>query len=364
VHGTTISSSGSTRATGSGSGGGGGGNNYYGSTTRHSYSLSTFSPNGDIDQIVRAMRASMLGLPLVVLSVPRVVEEKADCEDAIVEADYDHASTVTDEIISSSLPSSSIHSTTHASQGNKSGSIYVCLPQRYLSASPLCIDTGTPHILQLTSSICLSHTGITADGRPLLDHAIELTLDYRYVYGVEMPVQQLLMGLADKMMEMTRRAGWRPFGCALLVMSLGDEEDDMMPTMYRVDPSGVVVLLNPCPTRDRIGDDIDDYETGQEVLTNKSRKNKPTLSSSSAAFLGNWDEIIPRHELDAIRERIERRASYMSEEEIQSSLVDIVRRTFAITASSTESDDKSTRRAPMLFASFTRERGLQTSRIE
>ena len=180
-----------------------------------------------------------------------------------------------------------------------------------------------------------------------------------------MPVQELLMGLADKMMEMTRRAGWRPFGCALLVMSLGDEEDDMMPMMYRVDPSGVVALLNPSPSRDRIGDDIDDYETGQEVLTNKSRKNKPTLSSSSAAFLGNWDEIIPRHELDGIRESLERRASNVSEEEIQSSLVDIVRRTFTDTSSSTtESDDKSTRRAPMLFASFTRERGLQTSRIE
>jgi hypothetical protein len=203
VYGTTISSSGSTRATGSGSGGGGGGNNYYGSTTRHSYSLSTFSPNGDIDQIVRAMRASMLGLPLVVLSVPRVVEETANCEgDDVVEADNVHASTVADEIISSTLPSSSIHSTSHTSQGYKPGSIYVCLPQRYLSASPLCIDTGTPHILQLTSSICLSHTGITADGRSLLDHAIELTLDYRYVYGVEMPVQELLMGLADKMMEM------------------------------------------------------------------------------------------------------------------------------------------------------------------
>lgn len=179
-----------------------------------------------------------------------------------------------------------------------------------------------------------------------------------------MPVQELLMGLADKMMEMTRRAGWRPFGCALLVMSLGDEEDDIMPTMYRVDPSGVVVLLNPCPTRGRTGDDIDDYETGQEVLTNKSRKNIPILSSSSAAFLGNWDEIIPRHELDGIRERLERRASYMSEEEIQSSLVDIVGQKFANTATTTESDDKSTRRTPMLFASFTRERGLQTSRIE
>ena len=46
---------------------GSGGGTYGG---RHSYSLSTFSPSGGIDQVVRATRASMLGSPIVAVSVP------------------------------------------------------------------------------------------------------------------------------------------------------------------------------------------------------------------------------------------------------------------------------------------------------
>ncbi len=358
--GSSRSSSSSSRAAGSG----GGGSNHYGSTTRHSYSLSTFSPNGDIDQIVRAMRASMLGLPLLALSVPRLlIEEDEKCEE-VNDIDHHASSALTDAIISES--SSLIHSTTSRTlQGCKGGSIYLCLPQRYISTSPLCIDTGTPHILQLTSSICLSHTGISADGRSLLDYAIELTLDYRYVYGVEMPVQELLMGLADKMMEMTRRAGWRPFGCALLVMSLGDSVDEW-PTMYRVDPSGVVVLLNPPPSQNRISNDDDNEDDNARGCV-------------AISFLGNWDAILPRREMDDIRERLERQASYMNVEDICKSLVDVVERTFADSTTSTTATtgavdrsrsetkgggNKSARHGPMLFASFTRERGLQISRIE
>lgn len=366
---------GSSSATGSGGGGGGG------ATTRHSYSLSTFSPNGEIDQIVRAMRASMLGLPLLVLSGPPsfIDDEEEEGKDDVV----DHASTLTDAVISSS--SSSMHSAPRSSQGCKGGGIYLCLPQRYLSTSPLCIDTGTPHILQLTSSICLSHTGISADGRSLLDYATELTLDYRYVYGVEMPLQELLMGLADKMMERTRRAGWRPYGCALLVMSLGEEgNEDERPTMYRVDPSGVVVLLNPRSPQSRIHDDIDvagnnDDARGSVVVAEQDSMRKSSKqtspSSSSAAFLGNWDAILPRHEMDDIRERLEQQASViMSEEEIQKLLAGVVGRTFADTDPTTDTHGRSsseiecgerpTRHRPMLFASFTRERGLQISRIE
>jgi hypothetical protein len=163
-------------------------------------------------------------------------------------------------------------------------------------------------------------------------------------------------------------------------MSLGeDENDDERPTMYRVDPSGVVVLLNPLPSQIRINEDIDDARGSVVVAEQDSmrKSSKQTLpsSASSAAFLGNWDAILPRREMNDIRERLERQSSViMSEEEIQKSLADVVGRTFVDTDSTTDSTDrssseigggeKSTRHRPMLFASFTRERGLQISRIE
>ncbi|KAL3815631.1 hypothetical protein ACHAXA_000402 [Cyclostephanos tholiformis] len=52
------------------------------------------------------------------------------------------------------------------------------------------------------------------------------------------------MGIAERMQEMTMKSGSRPYGCALLG---GIDANVSMtePPLYRVDPSGAMVLLNP-----------------------------------------------------------------------------------------------------------------------
>ncbi|KAL9187845.1 hypothetical protein ACHAXT_006223 [Thalassiosira profunda] len=293
---------------------------------RHSYSLSTFSPSGDLDQVVRAMRASMLGTPIVALAIPP--SEEGEASDMSKPKSDDAPPSI------NPLPAR--------------GGIYLSLPLRFLSTSPFLVDDGTPRIVHPTSSICVAHTGVGADGRALCDVAVKLALDYRYVYGEEITVEELLEGLAEKVQEMTMRAGSRPYGCALLVGCLGGEDGSDGPAMYRVDPSGAVVLLG----------------------SNDSRQNETTTTKyagrrGSVAFLGNWDPL--RQKKDAIRNQLGTRP-FATEDEVQDALADAAKQTFQeevvqITEQSASPSGEKSPHRPILFASLTHERGLQISRI-
>lgn len=291
---------------------------------RHSYSLSTFSPSGEIDQVVRAMRASMLGVPIVALSTPS----------------NDASSILPSEIGSSSDTPSSETVTTMSSPSPSplpsQGGIYLSIPLRFLTTSPFLVDDGTPRVVQLTSSLCITHTGVGADGRALCDFAVKLALDHRYIYGEEIETGLLLEGLAGKVQEMTMKPGSRPFGCALFVGCLGSDNGigNKEPTMYRVDPSGAVVLLNSI---------------------NQGR--------GSVAFLGNWDPL--RQKKDAIRSQLENQ-QFTNERELQNTLIDVARQTYGDELSTSDGSPPQSLgkrlNLPVFFASFTREHGLQISR--
>ena len=327
---------------------------------RHSYSLSTFSPSGSIDQVVRAMRASMLGVPIVALSIP----SSADVDD---EATISHNNNIDSCNGSTQAPSTktvvakTIDSSSRTSSLPTQGGIYLSIPLRFLTTSPLLVDDGTPRIVQITSMICLAHTGVGADGRALCDMAISMALDYRYVYGEEISVEELLEGLAEKVQEMTMKVGSRPFGSALFVGCLGRSDDDddgrSDPTMYRVDPSGAVTLLNSSSNSI--------LPTGDKYVSRQSTGDS-SLRRGSVAFLGNWDAL--RQKKDDIRSQLER-CQYTNEEEVQDVLIDAARQTYMIESSisSSASQDREGKvlvnQRPALFASFTRERGLQISRI-
>ena len=331
-----------------GSGGGGGTIGM-----RHSYSLSTFSPNGNIDQVVRAMRASLLGVPIVALSIPSSSIDnggdgaKGVSKSAIIRKEHQMVDATPSSSSANLLP-----------QG---GGIYLSIPLRFLTTSPFLIDDGTPRIIQLTSSLCVAHTGVGADGRALCDIATELALDYRYVYGEEISVEELLEGLAEKVQEMTMKGGSRPFGCALFVGCLGSDDGNCEPTMFRLDPSGAVVLLNSC-------DDNDDLSTCNLSTNDKDKGNilKDNGRKASTAFLGNWDSL--RQRKDVIRNQLERH-QFANEEELQEILVDAARQTYMVESSlsdrssSPQKGEKERLNQPVLFASFTRERGLEIARI-
>jgi hypothetical protein len=257
--------------------------------------------------------------------------------------------------------------------------IYISLPLRSIASSPLIIDDGTPRIVQLTSTICVVHTGVNADGRALCDVATAMALDYEYIYGMEITVEELLAGLADKMQEMTMKAGSRPYGCALLVACLGsssssssyDDDDDDRPTMYRVDPNGAVVLLTPLvddggeeDSESAITISLDDMDAN--VVRDRRR------GSSSVAFLGDWGRNL-RQKIDQMKSQLTHRR-YANESEIKNLLLDIVKQTFIDSESSWsttseeniihQSKETLLKQHPMLFASFTREYGLRLSRID
>ncbi|KAL7542405.1 hypothetical protein ACHAXR_013408 [Thalassiosira sp. AJA248-18] len=330
-----------------GSGGG------IGTGGRHSYSLSTFSPSGDIDQVVRAMRASMLGVPIVALSIPPVdeVPTTSDVPTSAIEGEIESD-------LETSAPSSKGATAKIINPLPSQGGIYLSMPLRFLTTSPFLIDDGTRRVTQIASSICVTHTGVGADGRVLCDMAIKLALDYRYMYGEEISVEELLEGLAEKVQEMTMKPGSRPFGSALLVGCLGSDcgHGNSRPTMYRVDPSGAVVMLSSFDHRDGFhpgtSKDLD-----QETIEDVGRR-------GSVAFLGNWDPL--RQKKDDIRSQLENQ-QFTNEKELQDSLIDAARQTYIDDIPmSEENPSKSTGRRlnqPILFASFTRERGLQISHI-
>jgi 20S proteasome alpha/beta subunit len=292
------------------------GSSGYGSG-RHSYSLTTFDPSGNLDQVGRAVRASMLGAPVVALSITS-------------------SSDATDMPAESRTTSSSCMSPSSLDDG-----IYICLPLRFLgtASSPLIIDDGTPRIVPISSSICICHTGVGADGRSLSDIAVKLALDYRYVYGEEISSEEILEALAEKVQEMTMKAGSRPYGCALLVACLGATSKDAV-AMYRIDPSGSVNLLN----------------ANNNVANADSGGMRP-----SVAFLGNWKS----QKEDEIRSQLDSQ-QYTNEEHVQDALINAIASNESITTPSSSKSNNgggSNQATTYLYASFTRKSGLRISRI-
>jgi len=217
----------------------------------------------------------------------------------------------------------------------------MCIPLRFLgTTSPLIIDDGTPRIVPISSSICICHTGVGADGRVLCDVAVRLALDYRYVYGEEISLEELLEALAEKVQEMTMKAGCRPYGCALLVACLGSGNVDGSDkggeaTMYRIDPSGSVELLNA---------------NNNNVNTENGRR-------SSVAFLGKWN----RQKEQDLRTQFESK-QYTNEQQVQDALISAVEKNDDSTPMQSKPTDVGCKQT-FLYASFTRKGGLRISRI-
>lgn len=299
------------------------------------------------------MRASMLGVPIVALAIPAFTSPGVPTSASVGEPE---------SVSEATAPSSKIIATTNSYRSrplHPRGGIYLSIPLRFLTTSLFLLDDGTPRIFQLTSSLCVAHTGVGADGRRLCDTAIKLALDYRYVYGEEISVEELLEGLADKVQQMTMRAGSRPFGCALLVGCLGSDDGsgNEGPTMFRVDPSGAVVVLNSL--NDRNG-----FVSSPKTGLDKETIIKDIGRRGSVAFLGNWNPL--RQMKESIKHQLETQ-QFTTEEEVQSLLVGLARQTYVDELPLSEeghsqSMEKRSNES-ILFASFTREQGLEISRI-
>ena len=167
---------------------------------RYSFSLTTFHPSGKLPQLEHATKASTLGPPIIALSL-----EKGR------------------GILLTSIQS---------------------LP------SPLINEDGTSRFVKISNSIVLGHTGVNADGRVLCEAAQRLSVEHAYTFHEEIPIDVLLEEMALLFQEYTMKPACRPFGCSLIVASMGisddgdyDDDNNDGCNLFRIDPAGTVTRL-------------------------------------------------------------------------------------------------------------------------
>ncbi|CAB9507851.1 Proteasome subunit alpha type-2 [Seminavis robusta] len=170
---------------------------------RHAYSLSTFNPQGRLQQVDYAMEAAALGTPVLVLCRPQ------------------------------------------------EGVLLMASPQ--VLPSMFVLDDGTARFLRVTPNLMVAHSGVSADGRVLCAAAQELAIQHEYVYDEEIPIDIFLEEVSLLYQEHTMKIAARPFGATMIVayqepaQNIANQEDStatMLPhCFYRIDPSGAVECL-------------------------------------------------------------------------------------------------------------------------
>jgi len=161
---------------------------------RHSYSLTTFDPNGKLGQVERAMEAAQQhGTPIVAIAL----------EDSVL----------------------------------------LAAPQALPSA--FAIDDGTPRFALVTPEIVVAHSGLAADGRIITAAAQRLAVEHEYTFDEHVDIAIFLEEMALLLQKYTSMAGARPFGASLIVAFVPETDLCLKPEpqLYRIDPSGNVATL-------------------------------------------------------------------------------------------------------------------------
>ena len=171
------------------------GNGWIGVDERHSFSLSTFDPSGKLGQVEYAAEAAALGTPVVAIALPH--------------------------------------------QG-----VFLASPQ--VLPSPLIDDDGTARFARVTSNLLVAHSGLSADGRVLVEAAQQMAVQHEFAYDELIPADIFLEEMSLLFQEYTMKAGSRPFGVTLIVAHVPNNNDSLdttTPMLYRIDPSGAVSSL-------------------------------------------------------------------------------------------------------------------------
>lgn len=160
---------------------------------RHSYSLTTFDPDGKLGQVERALVAASLGTPVV----------------GVI----------------------------------KGNNIILASPQ--ILPSPLMNDDGTTRFAAVSPQIVLGHSGIASDGRVVLESAQRLAIEHSYTYDEPIPINLFLEEISLLFQSYTMKPGARPFGCTILVGYLPPRSsNNEKPRLFQIDCSGSVVELD------------------------------------------------------------------------------------------------------------------------
>lgn len=187
---------------------------YVNPKARHSFSLTTFDSTGGLPQVEYAVKAASMGPPVVAITL-------------------------------------------------ESGETLIASPQVLPSAWTRC--DGTPRIVQLTSSIVLAHSGVSADGRAVMAAVQRLAIEYQYTFDEEIPIENLLEELSMLFQDYTVKPGYRPFGCSILVAT--------PESRYKMEPSGSVsrvedpiCMIGSSMTKDISKEIYSDFEEAKTKL--------------------------------------------------------------------------------------------------
>jgi 20S proteasome subunit alpha 2 len=157
-------------------------------TSPYSFSLSTFSPEGRIQQIEFAGKAVDNGPPCAAITT----------RDGVV------------------------------------------LAKAYKkSDKALVVDNHSLHILRVTETTIATYAGLPADFRSLVDAARTIAIELEKTNGFPPSASMLATEVGRRVQERTQRGGFRPYGCSLILASPPS-------SLYRVDPSGWVAPLRAC----------------------------------------------------------------------------------------------------------------------
>lgn len=110
-------------------------------------------------------------------------------------------------------------------------------------------------------------TGRAPDGKCLVQKARQEASDYRYKYGVSVPIETLAKRMGDLAQVRTQEAGMRPMGAALTFIGM-DQEDgtgQWHPKVFKVDPAGYYVGYGACATGAKEVDAIAALEKRQKA---------------------------------------------------------------------------------------------------
>ena len=176
---------------------------------RYSYSLSTFDKEGRLNQVERAQRAANLGPPVVAVSL-------------------------------------------HNGQGCVMASLFG-------TPSPLLVDDGTARFVRISDTIAVAHSGVSADGRAVTAAAQRLAVEHAYTFHDDgsadgsgsaseaIPIDLFLEEVSQLFQRYTMKPGCRPFGCSLVVAHIPQSGicDNSRCRLYRIDPSGMVQMVEP-----------------------------------------------------------------------------------------------------------------------
>lgn len=143
-----------------------------------------------------------------------------------------------DHDVSTYDPQGRVYQVTYAQEAPKLGApvVGIC-NERYgvlvaVRRSPSKLAAYQPKTFRISRSIGCAASGIYADVRKLLRFARGACQDHSQTANEEMGAKQLVIYLSDEAQQRTQYSGLRPFGAALLVLSV----EKGRPCLYVTDP--------------------------------------------------------------------------------------------------------------------------------